>query len=112
MTVIVCVLSLLCYMYSSSILSILSASLAAVTPHLKEQDVLDYMQCKHHQMHKVTLKVPDEKELKETSEMLAENNISHKLWIEMPENIATCIATRPYPRSILRPLLKALKLFR
>lgn len=44
-------------------------------------------------MHKIMLEVLDEKSLLEYSDKLKDNNIIHKLWIEQPENIPTCLAT-------------------
>ncbi|XP_026731842.1 putative peptidyl-tRNA hydrolase PTRHD1 [Trichoplusia ni] len=49
-------------------------------------------------MHKVVLEVPNEESLKKVAEKLKENSISHKLWIEQPENIPTCLAMKPYPK--------------
>merc|ERR1719154_420542 len=49
-------------------------------------------------MHKVVLEVPTEGDLLKTAEKLKENDISHKLWIEQPENFATCLAVKPYQK--------------
>lgn len=40
------------------------------------------------------------------------NDIKHKLWIEMPENIATCIAIKPYNKEDVHKYVKKLKLFK
>ncbi|XP_047322309.1 putative peptidyl-tRNA hydrolase PTRHD1 [Impatiens glandulifera] len=61
-------------------------------------------------MHKVTLEVKGETQIKNLSEKLTGNGISHKLWIEQPENIPTCLATKPYPKSIVSSFFKKLKL--
>ena len=45
-------------------------------------------------MHKICLEVKDEQELRQLSATLTENNIKHKLWIEMPENIPTALALK------------------
>lgn len=55
--------------------------------------------------------VPNEEELKKLAEVLSSNNISHKVWIEHPENIATCIAVKPYPKGDIQKYLKKYKLF-
>ncbi|XDA73730.1 hypothetical protein R6Z07F_003949 [Ovis aries] len=49
-------------------------------------------------MRKVVLEAPDETTLKLLAETLQQKNIDHKLWMEQPENIPTCIALRPYPK--------------
>lgn len=46
------------------------------------------------------------------AEKLAEEGIAHKLWIEQPEGIPTAIALKPYPKSLVGPLLKKFSLFR
>lgn len=44
------------------------------------------------------------------SEKLKSGGIAHKLWIEQPENFPTCLATKPYPKSIVSSYFKKLKL--
>lgn len=44
------------------------------------------------------------------SEKLNAGGIAHKLWIEQPENIPTCLATKPYPKSTVSLVFKKLKL--
>lgn len=61
-------------------------------------------------MHKVTLEVKGETQLVNLSEKLKTGEIGHKLWIEQPENIPTCLATKPAPKSIVSPFFKKLKL--
>ncbi|KAJ0817446.1 putative peptidyl-tRNA hydrolase, PTH2, peptidyl-tRNA hydrolase II domain superfamily [Helianthus annuus] len=61
-------------------------------------------------MVQVTLEVKGEVQLKNLSEKLTSNNIAHKLWIEQPENYPTCLASRPYPKSVVSPFFKKLKL--
>lgn len=58
----------------------------------------------------MTLEVKGEAQIRNLSEKLKANGIDHKLWIEQPENIPTCIATRPYPRSQVVSFFKKLKL--
>ncbi|KAL5715752.1 hypothetical protein ACHQM5_017528 [Ranunculus cassubicifolius] len=61
-------------------------------------------------MHKVTLEVKSETQLLNLSEKLKAGNIAHKLWIEQPENVPTCLATKPYPKSAVASFFKKLKL--
>lgn len=80
-------------------------------------------------MRKVVLNCPDEKTLRSISSDLRANGIAHKLWIESPESIPTCIATmvsesianihyitiliilKPSYRSTLAPHFKMFRLF-
>ncbi|XP_004696124.1 putative peptidyl-tRNA hydrolase PTRHD1 [Echinops telfairi] len=63
-------------------------------------------------MRKVVLEAPDENTLKELARTLQEKSVDHTLWLEQPENIATCIALRPYPKEEVSQLLKKFRLFR
>lgn len=58
----------------------------------------------------VTLEVKGETQILNLSEKLKSGNIAHKLWIEQPENILTCLATKPYPKSFVSSYFKKLKL--
>lgn len=58
----------------------------------------------------VTLEVKGEQQIRNLSEKLTAGGIEHKLWIEQPENIPTCIATRPYQKSQIASFFKKLKL--
>ena len=58
----------------------------------------------------VTLEVKGETQLVNLSEKLTAGGITHKLWIEQPENSPTCLATKPYPKSIVSSFFKKLKL--
>ncbi|XP_069461779.1 putative peptidyl-tRNA hydrolase PTRHD1 [Ambystoma mexicanum] len=63
-------------------------------------------------MHKVILEAPDEATLAALADTLKQENIDHKVWIEQPENIVTCIALRPYPKDDVHRYLKKLKLLK
>ncbi|KAM8952612.1 putative peptidyl-tRNA hydrolase PTRHD1 [Pelodytes ibericus] len=63
-------------------------------------------------MHKVLLEAADEVTLTNLAESLKKENIDHKVWIEQPENIPTCIALRPYPKEEVHPYLKKFKLLK
>lgn len=58
----------------------------------------------------VTLEVKGEAQILNLAEKLKAGGIAHKLWIEQPENIPTCLATKPYPKSVVSPFFKKLKL--
>lgn len=58
----------------------------------------------------VTLEVKGEPQILNLSEKLTAGGITHKLWVEQPENIPTCLATKPYPKSIVSSFFKKLKL--
>ncbi|CAH2085403.1 unnamed protein product [Euphydryas editha] len=63
-------------------------------------------------MHKVVLEVPNEESLNKIAEKLKENSISHKLWIEQPENIPTCLAIKPYPKEEIKKYVGKFKLYK
>jgi hypothetical protein len=58
----------------------------------------------------VVLEVKGEAQLRSLSEKLTEAGLLHKLWVEQPEDFPTCIATAPYPKSVVQPFVKRLKL--
>ncbi|KAF3446512.1 hypothetical protein FNV43_RR11691 [Rhamnella rubrinervis] len=55
----------------------------------------------------VTLEVKGEPQILNLSEKLTTGGVAHKLWIEQPENIPTCLATKPYPKSTISTYLKS-----
>lgn len=58
----------------------------------------------------VVLEVKGEAQLRSLADKLAAAGVPHKLWVEQPEDFATCIATAPLPKSQLQPHVKKLKL--
>jgi len=58
------------------------------------------------------VQIGDENGLRQLAEVLTVNGIDHKLWIEQPENIATCLATKPYQKQEIQQHFSALKLFK
>lgn len=58
------------------------------------------------------LQAPDESTLRSLSKTFEENDILHKLWIEQPENIPTCIALKPYKKEFVQKFVKKLKLLK
>jgi len=63
-------------------------------------------------MHKVTLQIDSEEELVGLSKRLEAAGVFHKLWMEQPENVPTCIASAPRPKSELSPHFQGFKLLR
>lgn len=83
------------------------------TTHLFYQDEFTQEYLKDlDNMHKVVLEAPDEKSLLGLKDKLEENSIKHKLWIEQPENIPTCLVCKPYPKDIVQKYFKKFKLFK
>nr|XP_020471035.1 putative peptidyl-tRNA hydrolase PTRHD1 [Monopterus albus] len=87
------------------------AATAAIQLHYSDPDTQRYL-AELDSMHKVVLGVPDEAALSGLSKSLTEAGVSHKLWIEQPENIPTCLALKPYPKEAVQPLLRKFKLFK
>ncbi|XP_062184324.1 uncharacterized protein LOC133888188 [Phragmites australis] len=87
------------------------AAVAAVWAHRDHPDTAAYCGPDNlDRMHKVTLEVKGETQLKNLAEKLEAAGVQHKLWIEQPENIPTCIATAPCPKSQVSSFFKKLKL--
>ena len=90
-----------------------AACVAVLMSHLHDSDVQSYVSAAAAtQMHKVVLSAKDDAELGEAADILSKAQIKHHVWIENPEKIRTCLAVKPYPRHIVQPLLRHLKLFR
>ncbi|XP_072307746.1 putative peptidyl-tRNA hydrolase PTRHD1 [Eucyclogobius newberryi] len=87
------------------------AATAAVHLHYTDPDTQRYLQ-ELDSMHKVVLGAPDEAALSGLSQTLTQAGLLHKVWIEQPENIPTCLALKPYPKDTVQPLLKKFKLFK
>ncbi|XP_015792892.1 putative peptidyl-tRNA hydrolase PTRHD1 [Tetranychus urticae] len=85
------------------------ASVAALTKFKEHDFTKSYLQDLEN-MHKVVLKA-DEAQLTEIVTKLTNNNIDFYLWKEMPENITSALATRPYYKQDIHPFLKHLKLY-
>nr|CAD1840275.1 unnamed protein product [Ananas comosus var. bracteatus] len=87
------------------------AAVAAVWAHRDHPDTLAYCSPSNlDSMHKVTLEVKGEAQLRSLAEKLEVSGVEHKLWIEQPENIPTCLATRPCPKSQVAQFFRKLKL--
>ncbi|EKX54745.1 hypothetical protein GUITHDRAFT_131773 [Guillardia theta CCMP2712] len=93
--------------------SVVAQGCHAVTKALWEykehQNVIDY--CGQiNSMHKVVLGVKDRKQLEKFAGRLEEAGLLHCIWVEQPEDTPTALATLPYPKSTIGPLLKKLPL--
>lgn len=64
------------------------------------------------EMHKVVLEAPNETALMNLKDRLVENDIKHKLWIEQPENIPTCLVLKPYIKEDVQKYVKSFRLFK
>jgi peptidyl-tRNA hydrolase len=87
------------------------ASTAAIHESAGEADTVAYLRDLAN-MHKIVLEAGSAEALHETSTALAAAGVAHKLWIEQPEAIPTCLASRPAPRKLLQPFFRAFKLLR
>ena len=63
-------------------------------------------------MRKVVLEAPNENELLHLRDALVDADVKHKLWIEQPENIPTCLVSKPYPKDDVHKYFKKYKLFK
>ncbi|KAK6626459.1 hypothetical protein RUM43_003778 [Polyplax serrata] len=63
-------------------------------------------------MHKIVLEIPDENSIKDLENQLLSDGVKHKLWVEQPENIPTCLVLKPYPKNAVQMYFKNLKLFK
>lgn len=87
------------------------ACMGIVTSNMMDDCVKRYLKDMD-RMHKVVVGIESEDSLKNLSQELEKSGISHMLWIEQPENVPTCIATKPEYVSIVQPHFKGLKLLR
>ncbi|XP_060763697.1 putative peptidyl-tRNA hydrolase PTRHD1 [Neoarius graeffei] len=87
------------------------ASTAAIHLHYSDPDTQEYLAALD-TMHKVVLQAADEASLTHLSTTLSDNGIAHKLWMEQPENIPTCLALKPYPKETVQHFVKKFKLFK
>ncbi|CAG0884139.1 unnamed protein product [Cyprideis torosa] len=57
------------------------------------------------------LQIDDEESLRALSAKLTESSLHHVLWNEQPEDIPTCIATRPAERNVAEKFFQGLQEF-
>ncbi|EDV92265.1 putative peptidyl-tRNA hydrolase PTRHD1 [Drosophila grimshawi] len=87
------------------------ATAAVMSQHTEDEDTQAYLKDLDN-MHKVVLEAKDEAALMKLVDKLKEHDIKHKLWIEQPENIPTCIALKPYVKDVVHKYVKHLKLLK
>ncbi|XP_037304674.1 putative peptidyl-tRNA hydrolase PTRHD1 isoform X2 [Pungitius pungitius] len=87
------------------------AATAAIHLHYGDPDTQRYL-AELDSMHKVVLAAADEAALSGLSENLTQAGVAHKLWIEQPENVPTCLALKPCQKETVQPLLRKFKLFK
>lgn len=63
-------------------------------------------------MHKIILKAERVEDLLKVETELKQTDVAHHLWIEKPENIPTCLAVSPQPKSLVQNIFKTFKLLR
>ncbi|XP_049964010.1 putative peptidyl-tRNA hydrolase PTRHD1 isoform X2 [Schistocerca serialis cubense] len=78
--------------------------------YYNDENVQEYL-CDVDRMHKVVLEISDLNSLMELETKLKNKGIHHKTWIEQPENEATCLVVKPYPKDDVAEFFKDLKLF-
>ncbi|KAG5285807.1 hypothetical protein AALO_G00007660 [Alosa alosa] len=87
------------------------ATTAAIHLYYSDPDTQDYL-ADLDNMHKVVLEAKDQESLSKLASTLSEKGVAHKLWMEQPENIPTCLALKPYPKETVQPFLRKFKLFK
>jgi peptidyl-tRNA hydrolase len=63
-------------------------------------------------MHKIVVGAETEAELQACAAELTAADVPHRRWVEQPEGIVTCLATRPGRRGDLQTFFRAFKLLR
>eukprot|EP00045_Choanoeca_perplexa_P001208 m.18387 g.18387 ORF g.18387 m.18387 type:complete len:155 (-) comp10799_c0_seq2:297-761(-) len=86
------------------------ASVAAIATNLEDDQVKEYL-TQLGTMHKVLAQTADQASLVKLSKQLHERDVVHHLWVEQPENLPVCLATKPVSRSTVVKPLRKLKLF-
>lgn len=87
------------------------ASAASIAKTLSSTPTMNYLEDLAN-MHKIILQANSVDDLLKVEGALKEANISHHLWIEKPENIATCLAVSPQPRQSVQSMFRCFKLLR
>jgi peptidyl-tRNA hydrolase len=87
------------------------ATAAVIHLNYSDKETVEYL-ANLDSMHKIVVGVPSEQELNDLNILLTKNDVKFKLWIEQPENIPTCLATKPYSKSLVEKFFKAFKLLR
>ena len=91
-----------------------SAATAAIHIYYKHEHTQQYLKDLEDldNPNKKVFQVEDEDGLLELDTQFMLHKVEYRMWIKQPENYATCIATRPYPKSELDPYFKNLKVYK
>lgn len=87
------------------------ASVASIATTLDARPTKDYLKDLEN-MHKIILKADKLDDLTTVETKLKEAKVAHHLWIEKPENIATCLAVSPQPKAMVQSIFKHFKLLK
>nr|CAB3265305.1 putative peptidyl-tRNA hydrolase PTRHD1 [Phallusia mammillata]CAB3265306.1 putative peptidyl-tRNA hydrolase PTRHD1 [Phallusia mammillata] len=87
------------------------ACTSVIWTYKEDPNVIEYTKDMDN-MRKVVLEAKDEEHLQALSDVLQENKIDFKLWIEQPENTPTCIVVKPYKKDDVQAYFKKCKLFK
>lgn len=87
------------------------ASIATISETVQNQFTKSYLGDLDN-MRKVILRAEKLEDLTSVQAVLRNAGIEHRLWIEKPENIATCLACSPQPKSLVQAAFRHLKLFK
>ena len=87
------------------------ASVAAITSSMEHPNTRRYLKDLEN-MHKIVLKADNEDSLQQVQRNLSDARIHHHLWIEQPENIQTCLAVSPQPKTVVQTIFKHFKLLK
>ena len=92
-------------------LRLAAASMAAVWLNKDDPDVQAYLGDMDN-MHKIICMADSLDAITTTADALAKAGVAHKVWVEQPEAIVTCVATKPGRRKDLLEFFKPFKLLR
>ncbi|KAG5859858.1 peptidyl-tRNA hydrolase [Encephalitozoon hellem] len=86
------------------------SSVYSIERYRDHPDTVEYLRSARH-MTKIILKIKEE-DVEEIVGHLVSKNIDHTVWVEEPENIATCISLRPYRKSQVADTAEYLRRFK
>lgn len=87
------------------------ASVASIAKTLDSSATQSYL-ADLESMHKIILKADKLDDLLKVEKKLQEAHVAHHLWVEQPENVVSCLAVSPQPKSIAQAIFKHFKLLR
>ena len=88
-----------------------SAATSIIHKHYHHKNTREYLK-DGDDMKKKIFQVNDIKELSTLANLLQSNSIDFRIWVKEPDNIATCLATRPYPVSEISKYFKNVKIYK